>query len=97
MIDFRQTLPIIPHSTSTNKLNTCIKLSALWQHVHKLNLKTNIRIKLQNDASTDGFVKQLLDIGNGKIAIDESTQYITLPINFCKITVIIDLTKFSQI
>ena len=29
---------------------------------------------------------QLLDIGNGKMAIDESTQCITLHSNFCKIT-----------
>ena len=29
---------------------------------------------------------QLLDIGNGKMAIDESTECITLPTLFCKIT-----------
>jgi len=31
--------------------------------------------------------KQLLEMGNGKLAIDESTQCITVPNDFCKITV----------
>jgi hypothetical protein len=42
-------------------------------------------VHLQNDALVDGFAKQLLEMGNGKLAIDESIQYITLPTNFCKI------------
>jgi hypothetical protein len=29
------------------------------------------------------FLKQLLNIDSGKIAVDESTGYITLPIDFC--------------
>ncbi|GFV09944.1 ATP-dependent DNA helicase [Trichonephila clavipes] len=31
-----------------------------------------------------------MDIGNGRMEIDESTQCITLPANFCKITESID-------
>jgi hypothetical protein len=49
-----------------------------------------MRVQLQNYASADGFAKQLLDMGNGKISIDESTQRITLPTNFYKITATID-------
>jgi len=45
-----------------------------------------VRVQLQNDTSTEQFAKQLLDIGNGKIAIDELTGCITLPTYFCTIT-----------
>jgi hypothetical protein len=40
----------------------------------------------QHDESAEHFAKQLLDIENGKMAIDESTKCITLPTNFCNIT-----------
>ena len=42
--DFRQTPPVIPRSTPTDELNACLKLSVLWQHVHKFNFKTNMRV-----------------------------------------------------
>jgi len=45
-----------------------------------------MRVQLQRDASDGNFAKQLMDIGNGRMQIDESTQCITLPANFCKIT-----------
>jgi ATP-dependent DNA helicase PIF1 len=46
-----------------------------------------MRVKLQHDdESAEHFAKQLLDIGNGKMAIDESTKCITLPTNFCNVT-----------
>jgi len=50
----------------------------------------NMCVYLQNDASADSFekkIKQLLEIGNGKLAMDDSTQCITLPNYFCNITV----------
>ncbi|XP_076763396.1 uncharacterized protein LOC143430845 [Xylocopa sonorina] len=37
------------------------------------------------DESSERFAKQLLDIGNGKMEMDESTHCITLPENFCHI------------
>ena len=84
--DFRQTLPVIARSTPADKLNPCIKSSVLWRYVRKFRLKTNMRVQLQNDASAARFAKQLLDIGNGKIAIDQSTHCIKLQIGFCKLT-----------
>ncbi|GFU70857.1 ATP-dependent DNA helicase [Trichonephila clavipes] len=45
-----------------------------------------MRVQLQRDASAGNFAKQLMDIGNGQMEIDESTQCITLPANFSKIT-----------
>lgn len=59
--DFRQTLPIIPRSTPADELNACLKMSNLWRHMRKLQLRTNMRVQLQNDASTARFAKQLLD------------------------------------
>ncbi|GFV55007.1 ATP-dependent DNA helicase [Trichonephila clavipes] len=44
-----------------------------------------MRVQLQQDESSERFAKQLLDIGNGKMEIDESTHCITLPENFCHI------------
>lgn len=40
-----------------------------------------MRVQLQND---ERFAKQLLDIRNDMMAIDTSTQCITLPTIFCK-------------
>ncbi|XP_076756487.1 ATP-dependent DNA helicase Pif1-like [Xylocopa sonorina] len=67
--DFRQTLPVIPRSAPADELNTNIY----------------IIVQLQQDESSERFAKQLLDIGNGKIEMDESTYCITLPENFCHI------------
>jgi len=50
-----------------------------------LRLKHLYVYNLQKVASADGFAKKLLEMRNGKLAIDESTQFITLPTNFCKI------------
>lgn len=45
-----------------------------------------MRVQLQNDASAARFAKQLLDLGNGKVPIDETTNCITLSSDFCKLT-----------
>ena len=81
--DFRQTLPVIPRSTPADELNACLKSSSLWTHVQTLTLSTNMRVQLQNDASAERFTKQLLDIGNGRIPINETTKLITFPPDFC--------------
>jgi len=45
-----------------------------------------MRVQLQNDESTQQFAKNLLDIINGKMAIDELTRCIKFPTDFCIIT-----------
>ncbi|XP_077283117.1 uncharacterized protein LOC143909090 [Arctopsyche grandis] len=75
---------------AADELNACLISSVLWQHVQKLTLKINMRVQLQRDTSAERFAKQLLDIGNGKMAINESTQCIKLPTNFCEITATTD-------
>lgn len=85
--DFRQTLPVIPRSTPADELHACLKSSVLWPYIKKLCLTTNMRIQMSNDASAERFSKQLLDIGNGKMPIDEATKCITFPADFCEIAV----------
>lgn len=84
--DFRQTLPVIPKSTTADELKACLKSSNLWRHVQKLALTTNVRIQLQNDSSAAEFSRHLLDIGNGKLSMDVNSGMITLPNNFCELT-----------
>ena len=84
--DFRQTLPVIPRSTVADELNAYLKSSNLWQYVKTLQLTTNMRVFLQHDETANVFAKQLLDIGNNKVAMDTSTGFITLPTDFCHIT-----------
>ncbi|XP_050339701.1 uncharacterized protein LOC126766040 [Bactrocera neohumeralis] len=83
--DFRQTLPVIPRSTTADELKACLKPSYLWRHVQILNLTTNVRVQIQNDPSADTFSRQLLAIGNGQLAVDRETGLTTLPDNFCNI------------
>ncbi|XP_054745836.1 uncharacterized protein LOC129250225 [Anastrepha obliqua] len=45
-----------------------------------------MRVFLQQDETASVFSKQLLDIGNNKVAVDTSTGFITLPTDFCQIT-----------
>ncbi|XP_061395853.1 ATP-dependent DNA helicase PIF1-like, partial [Musca vetustissima] len=84
--DFRQTLPVLSRSTPADELNACLKSSHLWRYVKKLSLTLNMRIQLQNHASARLFARQLLDIGNGKIATDNVTGLITLPADCCVLT-----------
>ncbi|XP_025416570.1 uncharacterized protein LOC112687838 [Sipha flava] len=44
-----------------------------------------MRVQLQNDQSADRFSKQLLEIRNGKVQIDNTNDLISLPNNFCTI------------
>lgn len=88
--DLRQTLPVIPRSTHADEINACLKSSSLWRDVDKLQLKTNMRVQLLQDPHTDLFSQQLLDIGNGKIALHEDTQCIRISDNFC---IIVDSRK----
>lgn len=84
--DFRQTLPVIPRATVADELAACLKSSYLWRHVQTLKLTTNVRVLMQNDPSAAEFSQQLLDIGNGKVPVDNLTGLITLQPNFCQIS-----------
>ena len=83
--DFRQTLPVIPRSTPADEINACLKYSTLWRHIRTLQLTTNMRVQLQNDKSAEIFSRQLLDIGNGQLPVDETSRRISFPDNFCNL------------
>ncbi|UYV66363.1 hypothetical protein LAZ67_4001469, partial [Cordylochernes scorpioides] len=92
--DFRQILPVIPRATPADELNACLKKSALWRHVKKITLSTNMRVHLHGDVSAQTFAKQLLNMGNGKIPVDPATHEISFPPNFCQLQASIgDLEK----
>ncbi|CAF1454121.1 unnamed protein product [Rotaria sp. Silwood1] len=93
--DFRQTLPVIPKGTMADELKACLKASYLWRHVHKLELKTNMRVHLQGDVAAGQFAQQLLNLGDGKIVADPTNGLITIPNNFCNIVDSIETLKTS--
>ncbi|CAF3254328.1 unnamed protein product [Rotaria sp. Silwood2] len=93
--DFRQTLPVIPKGTMADELKAYLKASYLWRHVHKLELKTNMRVHLQGDVAAGQFAQQLLNLGDGKIVADPTNGLITIPNNFCNIVDSIETLKTS--
>lgn len=74
---------VVPHLTRADEHNAS---SVLWRHGQKFTLKINVRVQLQHHVYVQRFEKQLLDNGNRKMANNESTQSVTVPKNFCKIT-----------
>ena len=44
-----------------------------------------MRVHLLGDVSAQIFAKQLLDIGDGKLLADPTTQEIAFPPNFCQL------------
>ena len=91
--DFRQTLPVIPKGTMAYELKACWKASYLWRHVHKLGLKTKVRVYLQGDVAADQFAQQLLSLGDGKIAADPTSGLINILNHFCNIVDSIETLK----
>lgn len=73
--DFRQTLPVIPRSTPRDEIDACLKQSFLWPQVVRLNLTTNMRVHLYNDANAEQFAQTLLTIGNGTYPPDSDILY----------------------
>ena len=52
--DFGQTLPVIPRSTPADEMNACLN-SNLWADAKTLKLTKNMRVRLQNDYSSEIF------------------------------------------
>jgi hypothetical protein len=58
--DWKQTLPIVPHGTATDILNSCIKASPLWHLFHQFRLQTNMRM-----SGDPAWFNELERIGHG--------------------------------
>ncbi|XP_046965797.1 uncharacterized protein LOC124534146 [Vanessa cardui] len=82
--DFRQTLPVITRGTPADEINTCLKASALWVHVKKYCLTTNMRVQLHQDSQAGHYAATLLKIGEDRMPTD-SNDMITLSREFCQI------------
>ncbi|VDK78863.1 unnamed protein product [Onchocerca ochengi] len=78
-VDKQRTLPVIPRSTSEDKINNCLKCSLCGD---TLKLTVNMHVQLQKDRSTGIFLHLLLRIGNGKVPVDLTTGRILLPYRF---------------
>ncbi|XP_046972349.1 ATP-dependent DNA helicase pif1-like [Vanessa cardui] len=82
--DFRQTLPVITRGTPADEINACLKASALWVHVKKYCLTTNMRVQLHQDSQAGHYAATLLKIGEDRMPTD-SNDMITLSREFCQI------------
>ncbi|CAJ0936430.1 unnamed protein product, partial [Ranitomeya imitator] len=60
--DFRQCLPVIPHVTRTDVVQSCIKYSQHWQHFTRLPLINNMR------SIDPHYSSWLLQLGNGELS-----------------------------
>ena len=81
--DFRQTLPVIPMSTPADELDACLKASIILEHVNRISLTTNMRVHLQQDAASEMFSRQLLQLGDGNMPAERDSGRIALPGEFC--------------
>ena len=65
--DFRQTLPTLRHGSEHQIIGACIKRSMLWNNIHVIKLKTNMRITgAANQEEAKAFADFLLRVGEGR-------------------------------
>lgn len=69
--DWRQILPVVRNGSRAEIVNACIKSSPLWSNVKVMKLTTNMRVAMAGADQCD-YASYLLDIGNGKLDIDET-------------------------
>ncbi|XP_014773935.1 uncharacterized protein LOC106871803 [Octopus bimaculoides] len=48
----------------------CLKSSPLWDHVVTLKLESNMRVRLNEDPSSEDFARDILLLGNGEVPED---------------------------
>ncbi|XP_067939446.1 uncharacterized protein [Watersipora subatra] len=77
--DFRQILLVIPRGTPADELKACLKNSYLWHRVEVCKLTTNMRVHMRGDDALGEFSAQLLNIGEGKLPVNNGL--ICLPDN----------------
>ncbi|CAG8661536.1 18179_t:CDS:2 [Rhizophagus irregularis] len=84
--DFRQILPVIPHSRRADIVLASLTQSSLWSHIKVMKLSTNMRLQQTSDSVENlkqkEFAEFLLKIGDGTYTINPGTEnMITLPSN----------------
>ncbi|XP_074302948.1 uncharacterized protein LOC141637287 [Silene latifolia] len=71
--DFRQVLPVVPHRSLREVVNSSMVSSAIWSQLIKYRLTVNVRAKDDPE-----FSRFLLALGNGELQTEETAQ-IELP------------------
>lgn len=69
--DFQQILPIVRDGSCADVVNACLRKSYLWNKMHILKLRSNMR--LQHSPDDTSFCKWLLDVGHGRL-IDQNSM-----------------------
>ncbi|KAI3745922.1 hypothetical protein L6452_08334 [Arctium lappa] len=82
--DFRQILPIIPHSSRQDIVNASLSSSYIWEKCKVLRLNKNMRLTVDSQASdieqTRIFRNWLLDLGEGKVgSVNDGEAIIDIP------------------
>ena len=58
---FRQVLPVVPRATQSVVMDTCLKRSNIWPHIHQIKLRQNMHAR-ENEQD---FSRWLLESGSG--------------------------------
>ena len=87
--DFQQTLPVVKNGTRDDIVNATLQQSYLWQYIHILHLRTNMRL-LGNDTEPDSqeiaFAEWLLQVGHGYQMTDDINEIKMPPETVCSST-----------
>ena len=62
--DFQQILPVVLNGSRADIVNACLRKSYLWNNMHVLKLRVNMRI--QHSPENASFAEWLLDVGHGR-------------------------------
>jgi len=86
--DFRQILLVVPRGNRADIVHATINSSLLLRFCKVLKLTINMRLQYSNDASDDKslrkFVEWILDLGDGKLGIDNDGEVvIDIPNDLC--------------
>ena len=77
--DWRQCLPVVPRGSRGQIVNSCLKTSYIWQHVHDYTLETNMRVA-QNGGDPE-FARYLIQCGDGNLPILDGKYQVNIPEN----------------
>ena len=81
--DFRQCLPVIPHSSRAEVVDAAINRSYLWQYFKIMKLGEKMRVKMSNDTEADLFDRFTLKVGNGEAEVVAGTDMVEIPEEMC--------------
>lgn len=91
--DFRQVLPVVPHSGKVKTIEACLKYSRLWRHIYYLHLTQNMR----TNSDEVEFADWLLTLGNGELSSEIGEGYVNISADFISTNSLIDHVFGSNI